>query len=81
MQTVEGTITVVQEGRFRLDTDDGRSLLCILSRRAAQEADDLESLMARGARVRVRCVPAAQRLALLARDVRAARAQGAVAWR
>ncbi len=39
-----GVITVVQEGRFRLSSDDGRSLLFVLDRHAAIEPQDLPAL-------------------------------------
>ncbi len=44
MNTIEGRITVVQEDRFRLGTDEGRSLLLTLSHRANVAGDDLRDL-------------------------------------
>jgi hypothetical protein len=53
MQQVEGTVRIVQEGRFMLTEDDGRTHLFILAHDAAAEADQLEPLQGRQARVRV----------------------------
>ena len=44
MPTTEGTILVVQEGRFRLLTDDGRGLVFLLASDAAPEPQDLPPL-------------------------------------
>ena len=49
MKQAVGIITVVQEGRFRLDCDGGRSLQFTLDRRSWIEPQDLPSL--RDARV------------------------------
>ncbi|CUH11497.1 hypothetical protein JSE7799_00183 [Jannaschia seosinensis] len=63
-----GVITVVQEGRFRLSSDDGRSLLFALDRHAALEPQDLPALLTR--RVAVACTDTPGRRALTARDIR-----------
>lgn len=52
MRSDTGFITVVQEGRFRLATDDGRSLLFSLDAHARIEPQDLPAFLA-GPRVRV----------------------------
>ena len=41
MHPFTGVISVVQEGRFRLDTDEGRSLHFTLDRNAPIEPQDL----------------------------------------
>ena len=53
MQTVRGKVITVQEGRFRLVTDDGRVMPFVLSHKAEAEPQDLPPLMAKMARVRV----------------------------
>lgn len=50
---VHGTITLVQEGRFQLACDDGRSRLFVLSHKAPMEGDELLALQREGARVEV----------------------------
>ncbi len=45
MKQAWGIITIVQEGRFRLVADDGRSHLFVLHRNASVEAQDLPSLV------------------------------------
>lgn len=54
MRSMEGIITIVQEGRFQLTDDAGVSHLCILSYGAAAEPAQLGPLQRRHARVRVR---------------------------
>jgi hypothetical protein len=39
--TTSGTIAVVQEGRFRLITDQGQGMLLTLSRKASATPEDL----------------------------------------
>jgi hypothetical protein len=51
MQTVSGTILLVQEGRFRLLTEDGRGLTFLLAHDAAIEPQDLPALTHRRVRV------------------------------
>lgn len=53
MPTVQGYITVVQEGRFRVVADDGRGLLLTLASNARAEPLDLERLEHAHARVTV----------------------------
>lgn len=64
-----GIITVVQEGRFRLSSDDGRSLLFTLDRHAPLEPQDLPAL-AGSVRVAVACTPSPGLKALTAHDIR-----------
>ncbi len=53
MRSMEGIVTIVQEGRFQLTDDTGASHLCILDRNAAAEPGQLGPLQRRQARVRV----------------------------
>lgn len=69
MRAAEGIINVVQEGRFRLVADDGRSALFQLSAEAPLEPQDLETLVARRRRVQVLYSPMAGRGAGLAHDI------------
>ena len=50
---LKGHITVVQEERFRIVTDDGRGFLLTLARGADSTAAELERLRNEHARVRV----------------------------
>ncbi|SFH26630.1 hypothetical protein SAMN04488020_10911 [Palleronia marisminoris] len=52
MPRISGIISVVQEGRFRLSSDDGRSIPFTLASHATLEPQDLPSLLA-GPRVLV----------------------------
>lgn len=53
METVEGTVVLVQEGRFKLVTDGGRVMHFVLAHNAAIEPEDLPPLAQRQARLRV----------------------------
>lgn len=53
MPSARGIVTAVQEGRFLLVTDAGRTLRFVLSHRAAAEPQELPALQRRAARVRV----------------------------
>lgn len=55
MVSITGTVTVVQEGRFRLASDDGIVRQFVLSRDAALEPQDLPPLATGQVRVRVHC--------------------------
>jgi hypothetical protein len=57
-QSMDGVVTVVQEGRFQLTDDRGVSHLFILGPNAAAETDQLSPLQRRQARVRVHYTPA-----------------------
>ena len=69
MQHASGIITVVQEGRFRLSTGDGRSLLFTLDRGSRLEPQDLPRLIDRG-RVSVAFTTHPHRRALVAHEIR-----------
>ena len=53
MQTETGTVTLVQEDRFRLAADNGAQRLFILSHRARLRLDELQGLARSQRRVRV----------------------------
>ncbi|HJU17305.1 MAG TPA: hypothetical protein VJ770_12675 [Stellaceae bacterium] len=53
METAEGIVTLVQEGRFKLVTGTGRVMHFVLAHDAAIEPEDLPPLAARQTRVRV----------------------------
>ena len=53
METADGIITVVQEGRFKLVTDTGRVMHFILAHDAAIEPEDLPPLAQAQTPVRV----------------------------
>ena len=69
MQTMTGIITVVQEGRFRLVADDGKSTLFVLSHKAALEPQDLTGLQNAQKRVTVHYRQDSGRIAGLAHDI------------
>ena len=56
--TMEGVVTIVQEGRFQLSDDNGVSHLFLLSPHAPLETDQLAPLQRQQTRVRVRYKPA-----------------------
>lgn len=67
MQQAIGKVIVVQEGRFRLLSEDGRGLLFLLHHGAPIEAQDLPALKQR--RVRVRYEDGKGLIAGIARDI------------
>ncbi|HWX47594.1 MAG TPA: hypothetical protein VNZ61_06040 [Roseomonas sp.] len=69
MRTMEGVVTIVQEGRFQLTDDDGVSHLFLLSHRAAVEPDQLPPLQHHQARVRVHYTPARNLIGFVAHSV------------
>jgi hypothetical protein len=69
MQSERGVITAVQEGRFRLLTDDGRVLLLVLSRKASLEPQDLPELQAAAFRLRVHCTASEHLIAAIAHQI------------
>ena len=69
MREMTGIITVVQEGRFRLVTDEGQSTLFVLSPNARLEAQDLTSFQQAQRRVTVRYRDDRGRIAGLAHDI------------
>ncbi|MHB1415624.1 MAG: hypothetical protein ACYC1C_10250 [Chloroflexota bacterium] len=50
----KGTLVLVQEDRFRLQEDDGRSLLFVLGTQESPSLEELESWAEAGRAVRVR---------------------------
>ena len=69
MGTMEGIVTIVQEGRFQLTDDDGVSHLLILAPGAGAETEQLTPLQHRQARVRVRYDHALGVIGLVARSI------------
>ncbi|HZU90567.1 MAG TPA: hypothetical protein VE993_15045 [Stellaceae bacterium] len=53
MESADGVITVVQEGRFKLVTERGRVMHFVLAHNAAIEPEDLPALAQAQTRVRV----------------------------
>lgn len=70
---ISGVISVVQEGRFRLSSDDGRSIPFILASHASLEPQDLSSLLS-GPRVDVSFTAADGLNVLVAQDITLAEA-------
>ncbi len=54
MQSIDGVVTIVQEGRFQLLDDDGVGHLFLLGHGAAPEPEQLAPLQHNQSRVRVR---------------------------
>ncbi len=54
IQEEEGSVVLAQEDRFRIQTDDGRSILFILGATAGGSLQDLDSWATAGRRVHVR---------------------------
>ncbi|MGQ7793174.1 hypothetical protein ACUN0C_12255 [Faunimonas sp. B44] len=69
MPSASGRIALAQEGRFRLEMEDGRSALFLLHRLARVQPQDLPALVASGRRVTVRYDAAPGRIANLAREI------------
>jgi hypothetical protein len=63
---MEGTITIVQEGRFQLSDDRGVSHQFVLDRVASVETEQLRPLQSRQARVRVKYTEASGLISLIA---------------
>jgi hypothetical protein len=70
MKSLEGIVTVVQEGRFLLETDQGDSHLFVLSHSAPLEPAQLAPLQHRQARVRVSYTPGPHIVGMVAHQVR-----------
>jgi hypothetical protein len=70
MQTRVGHVSLVQESRFQLVEDDGRSTLFILSHAAAIDPQDLPALQRDASRIAVRCSAAPGRVAQVAHTIR-----------
>ncbi|MBV8612988.1 MAG: hypothetical protein JOY66_04355 [Acetobacteraceae bacterium] len=69
MHSIEGVVTIVQEGRFQLTDRDGVSHQFELSHRAAAEPDQLPPLQRDQARVRVRYEPGENVIGFVARSI------------
>ncbi len=69
MKSKTGTITVVQEGRFRLVGDDGVPKQFVLAHDAPLEPQDLPPLQRSQARVAVRYADSAHLVAGIAHDI------------
>lgn len=69
MAAVGGIITIVQEDRFKLAGDDGRTRLFALSHRAPVATGELQDLERSRRHVKVRYRPAERLLAGTAEDV------------
>lgn len=80
MRRAFGIITVVQEGRFRLSSEDGHSLLFALHHRSRIEPQDLPDLLG-GQTVEVAYTATEGRKAFTAHDIRVAvHGRGTARW-
>jgi hypothetical protein len=70
MQTKIGRVSLVQESRFQLVGDDGRSTLFVLSHAASIEPQDLPALQRDSTRIAVRCDAAPGKVAQVAHAIR-----------
>ncbi len=66
---MEGTITIVQEGRFQLSDARGVSHQFVLDRTALVETEQLRPLQSRQARVRVKYTDALGLISLIAHRI------------
>lgn len=69
MRTIEGTITLAQEGRFQLVSDEGVARLFMLAHDAPIEPQDLPDLVRAGARVAVRYDERPDLIAAIVHDI------------
>jgi hypothetical protein len=69
MQSIEGIVTIVQEGRFQLLDGDGVSHMLLLSYDAPLEPEQLPRLQHEHARVRVNYTEAHNIIGLLAHSI------------
>lgn len=69
MHTMNGVVTIVQEGRFQLIDDGGAAHLFLLDPNAAAETDQLPPLQRRQARIRVRYSVARNLIGLVAHAI------------
>jgi hypothetical protein len=69
VRTLDGIVTVVQEGRFQLETDGGDAHTFVLSRKAKLEPDQLPPLQHGQARVRVEFEDAPDLIAYIAHSI------------
>ena len=70
VETADGVITVVQEGRFKLVTDEGRVMHFMLAHDAALEPGDLPALARAQTRLRVGYTRPDHLIAAVAHDLR-----------
>jgi hypothetical protein len=66
---MEGTITIVQEGRFQLTDERGVSHQFVLGHAALVETEQLRPLQSRQARVRVKYTDASGLISLVAHRI------------
>lgn len=69
MRSVDGIVTLVQEGRFLMQSDSGECQLFILAHDAAAEPDQLPQLQRDQAHVRVRFKPGKGVIAMVAHRI------------
>ena len=69
MKTASGIITLVQEHRFQLESDNGRHLLFILAHDAKQEWEDLKRLEKENCHVVVRYTDSEKLIASTAHEI------------
>ena len=69
MRSAAGVITLVQEQRFQLASDDGSPGLFVLAHGAGIDSEDLQRLSEAGVRVRVQYEDAPNLIAHVAHDV------------
>ncbi len=69
MQALDGIVTIVQEGRFLLQTGQGEHHLFVLAHNASLEPAQLAPLQRAQARVRVNYKTAPDLVALIAQSV------------
>jgi hypothetical protein len=69
MQSLDGVVTLVQEGRFLMQSDAGPYHVFILSHAAAAEPDQLPALQRDQARVRVRFKRGRDTIAMVAHRI------------
>ena len=69
LKTMTGTITIVQEGRFRMEPEEGRPMLFVLAPSAPVEPQDLPGLQRSQARVTVHYEDADDLIAGIVQDI------------
>ncbi|KJB94430.1 hypothetical protein [Skermanella aerolata] len=69
LKTMTGTITIVQEGRFKMEPEDGQPMLFVLSHSAPIEPQDLPELQRSQAQVTVRYEDSATLIAGVVHDI------------
>ncbi|EWY40638.1 hypothetical protein N825_34570 [Skermanella stibiiresistens SB22] len=69
LKTMTGVITIVQEGRFRMEQEDGQPILLVLAPSAPIEPQDLPGLKRARARVTVAYEDSATLVAGVVHDI------------